>query len=77
MSGIVDAVHTRACTYLLDDEGICRGVLSRSGAKSDDRCVGAQFVAALDLHSRGGLVGELRIGASALIVRLRQIAVEG
>ena len=69
MSEIVYAVHTRACTYLLDDEGICRWVLSRSGARSDDRCVGAQFVAALDLHSKGGLVGELRLGASALFIR--------
>jgi hypothetical protein len=69
MSDIVYAVHTRACTYLLDDEGICRWVLSRSGARSDDRCVGAQFVAALDLRSKGGLIGELRIGASALFIR--------
>lgn len=69
MSDIVYAVHTRACTYLLDDEGICRWVLSRSGARSDDRCVGAQFVAALDLRSKGGLVGELRIGACALFIR--------
>ncbi len=69
MSDIVYAVHTRSCTYLLDDEGICRWVLSRSGEPTDDRCVGAQFVAALDLHSRGGLVGELRIGASALFIR--------
>ena len=70
MSEIVYAVHTRACTYLLDEEGICKWVLSRSGQRSDDRCVGAQFVAALDMHSRAGLVGELRIGASALFIRL-------
>lgn len=69
MSDIVYAVHTRSCTYLLDDDGICRWVLSRSGERSDDRCVGAQFVAALDLQSRGGLVGELRIGAQALFIR--------
>ncbi|MBK8256163.1 MAG: hypothetical protein IPK82_26275 [Polyangiaceae bacterium] len=69
MSDIVYAVHTRSCTYLLDDEGICRWVLSRSGARTDDRCVGAQFVAALDLRENGGLVGELRIGASALFIR--------
>lgn len=69
MSEIVYAVHTRACTYLLDEDGFCKWVLSRSGAKSDDRCVGAQFVAALDLRSKGGLVGELRIGAQALFIR--------
>ncbi len=69
MSEIVYAVHTRACTYLLDEDGFCRWVLSRSGAKSDDRCVGAQFVAALDLRSKGGLCGELRIGAQALFIR--------
>lgn len=69
MSDIVYAVHTRAGTYLLDDDGFCRWVLSRSGARSDDRCVGAQFVAALDLRSKGGLVGELRIGSCALFIR--------
>ncbi|MEZ4298166.1 MAG: hypothetical protein R3B70_24655 [Polyangiaceae bacterium] len=69
MSDIVYAVHTRSCTYLLDEDGFCKWVLSRSGARSEDRCVGAQFVAALDLHSKGGLVGELRIGASALFIR--------
>src|SRR4029079_2725357 len=69
MSDIVYAVHTRACTYLLDDDGICRWVLSRSGARSDDRCVVAQFVPALDLRMKGGLIGELRIGASALFIR--------
>jgi len=68
MSEIVYAVHTRACTYLLDEEGVCRWVLSRSGANSDDRCVGAQFVAALDLSTKGGLIGELRIGSSALFI---------
>ncbi len=34
--------------------------------------MGAQFVACLDLQAEGGLVGELRIGASALFARVEQ-----
>ncbi|MFO0762868.1 MAG: hypothetical protein U0359_40900 [Byssovorax sp.] len=66
------AVHTRTCTYLLDEEGICRWTLAPSGtaAPGTDRCVGAQFVASLDLTEAGGLVGELRIGAAALFARV-------
>jgi hypothetical protein len=65
------AVHTGTCTYLLDDEGICLWTLSPGGhaAPGTDRCVGAQFVACLDLTTPGGLVGELRIGAAALFAR--------
>ena len=65
------AVHTATCSYLLDDDGICRWALAPGGPAppAAERCVGAQFVACLDLHSEGGLVGELRIGGSALFVR--------
>jgi hypothetical protein len=69
MPEMLYAVHTRTCTYLLDEEGICRWVLSPSGAPADVSCVGAQFVACLDLRVSGGLVGELLEGASALFVR--------
>jgi hypothetical protein len=68
MPSVAYAVHTRACTYLLDEEGICRWVLSRRGTATDDRCVGAQFVACVDTSVEGGLVGELRPGSSALFV---------
>ena len=34
-----------------------------------DRCVGAQFLACLDLRAEGGLVGDMRVGGAALFVR--------
>lgn len=65
------AVHTQTCTYLLDEDGICRWIVSPTGMVPPDvrLCVGAQFVACIDLRIGGALVGELRIGASALFVR--------
>jgi hypothetical protein len=65
------AVHTRACTYLLSADGVCRWIVSKQGAVSDHvrQCIGAQFVACLDLRVEGGLVGELAVGARALFVR--------
>jgi hypothetical protein len=65
------AVHTRSCTYLLDEDGVCRSTLSPTGTvvPGSERCVGAQFVACLDLAVAGGLVGELRIGAAALFAQ--------
>lgn len=65
------AVHTEACTYLLDDEGVCRWIVSPRGLMPDgsSAAVGAQFVACLDLTEPGGLAPELRVGASALFVR--------
>ena len=71
MSDVTYAVHTNNCTYLLDDEGVCRWVMSPTGAIPPDgqQCVGAQFVACLDLRVAGGLVGELLIGGSVLFVR--------
>jgi hypothetical protein len=64
------AVHTRSCTYLLDD-GVCRWTLAPTGVPvaGADRYLGAQFVACLDVREIGGLVGELRIGAAALFAR--------
>jgi hypothetical protein len=72
MSDMAYAVHTRTCIYLLDDEGICRWTLAPNGVPTPgaDRCVGAQFVACLDLRVEGGLVGELMIGAAALFARV-------
>jgi len=72
MSDVTYAVHTAACTYLLDEEGVCRWVMSSTGTIPPDgqQCVGAQFVACLDLRVAGGLVGELLIGASILFVRV-------
>src|SRR5437879_2891384 len=72
MSDMAYAVHTRTCIYLLDDDGICRWTLAPTGvsAPGAERCVGAQFVACLDLRVEGGLVGELMIGAAALFARV-------
>src|SRR5262245_64488385 len=74
MSDMAYAVHTRACIYLLDDDGICRWTLAPSGvpAPGAERCMGAQFVACLDLRVEGGLVGELRIGSAALLAQIEQ-----
>lgn len=65
------AVHTQACTYLLDEDGVCRWIVSQQGVVPAHvrQCIGAQFVACLDLSVEGGLVGELRVGARALFVR--------
>jgi len=65
------AVHTKACTYLLSDDGVCRWIVSQQGVVSDHvrQCIGAQFVACLDLTAEGGLVGELSVGGRALFVR--------
>lgn len=69
MSDTLYTVHTRTCTYLLDEDGICRWVRSPSNAPAEVGCIGAQFVACLDLRVNGGLVGELLVGAFALFVR--------
>jgi hypothetical protein len=65
------AVHTRTCTYLLDEDGICRWIVSHRGLVPGHvrQCIGAQFVACLDLSEEGGLTGELRPGTRALFVR--------
>jgi len=70
MAGFSYAVHTEVCTYLLDDAGICTGVLSPNVSATSrlSGCVGAQFVACFDPRIEGGLIGELREGASALMV---------
>lgn len=71
MADMTYAVHTGTCTYLLDDEGICLWTVApgAAAAPGTDRCVGAQFVACLDVRAPGALVGELRVGACALFAR--------
>jgi hypothetical protein len=70
-SDMAYAVHTHTCTYLLDEDGICCWIVSQRGLVPPHvrPCIGAQFVACLDLAEEGGLVGELRIGARALFVQ--------
>jgi hypothetical protein len=75
---IAYAAHTEACTFFLDDEGICRRVLrlrratllgvgSAANGASDEidaaeRCLGAQYVASLDFEAKGGLIALPRVG---------------
>lgn len=56
---------------MLDDGGICRWILSSTGMVPPDikQCIGAQFVACLDLTLEGGLAGELLLGAAALFAK--------
>jgi hypothetical protein len=65
------AVHTRTCTYLLDEQGVCRRIISPTGMVPIEvrQCINAQFVACLDLTQEGGLAGELLLGAAALFVK--------
>jgi hypothetical protein len=71
VSDMTYAVQTATCTYLLDEDGVCRWTHAPLGVvpAGSTRCVGAQFVACLDLAEEGGLVGELRLKAAALFVR--------
>lgn len=65
------AVHTATCTYLLDDDGICRWIVSQRGVVPAhvQQCIGAQFVACLDMEVVGGLLGTLATGARGLFVK--------
>jgi hypothetical protein len=65
------AVHTATCTYLLDDDGVCRWIVSQQGMVPNHvrQCIGAQFVACVDVTVEGALVAELRVGARALFVQ--------
>src|SRR4051812_8831201 len=71
MAEMTYAVHTRTCIYLLDEEGVCGWALPTGDAPpiGAERCIGAQFVACLDLSVDGGLVGDLRLGTCALFAR--------
>lgn len=72
MAEVAYAVHTRSCSYLLDEGGVCRWIISPTGMVPVDvrRCMGAQFVACLEARHPGQLVGELVLGANALFVKL-------
>jgi len=68
MADFAYALHTDACTYLLDEAGVCQWVLSPNPATASivQACVGAHFVASLDVRVQGGLTSEIMPGASAL-----------
>jgi hypothetical protein len=79
---IAYTAHTETCTLLLDAEGICRSVQAASsqlaangGARptriptSAEKCVGAQYVATLDLTAPGGMGAMPKPGAQMLFAR--------
>jgi hypothetical protein len=73
------AATTEGCTFLLDEEGVCRRVLLRHERRAADatlggrtraqaarRCIGAQYVASIDVRADGGLVPMPRLGTPML-----------
>jgi hypothetical protein len=73
------AATTEGCTFLLDEDGVCRRVLLRHERRSADatlggrtrrqaarRCIGAQYVASIDVRVEGGLVPMPRLGTPML-----------
>jgi hypothetical protein len=72
---IAFVVHTDRCALLLDPEGVCRWVLrkvqgSDRFVEAAQRCIGAQFVGALDPFQEGVLGPTPAIGKSALFARV-------
>jgi hypothetical protein len=75
---IAYAATTDLCTFLLDDDGVCRRVLLQPDRRSETtlggltraqaarRCIGAQYVASIDAHVDGGLVPMPRVGTPML-----------
>ncbi len=79
---IAYTAHTESCTFMLDTDGICRWVIAtglkesrkaRLWEKSHQaaaRCIGAQYVASIDVGVDGGLVAAPRMGVPMLFARL-------
>ena len=79
---IAYAAHTESCTFMLDANGVCRWVVasnasaqpqSKAWEKSQQaaaRCVGAQYVASLDVTTKGGLLEMPREGIPMLFARV-------
>jgi hypothetical protein len=68
---ITHAAQTESVTFLLDESGICFAVVATPSAPpesfarargSAERCVGAQYVASVDVTTAGGLVAMPREG---------------
>lgn len=72
MSELAYAAHTRTAIFFLDAEGVCQDVAAVSDEAAPGpellRCVGAQYVATLDMTSPGGLVALPKVGAAMLFV---------
>jgi hypothetical protein len=75
---IAYSATTMACTFLLDADGVCQRVLikderradatlgGRTRAQAARRCIGAQYVATIDVQVEGGLVPMPRVGSAML-----------
>ena len=74
---IAYAAHTDSCTFFLDDDGVCRQIVRRASTlrggipgkgepDSIARCIGAQYVASLDVSIHGGLVALPTVGIPML-----------
>ncbi|MBS2014736.1 MAG: hypothetical protein JST00_17745 [Deltaproteobacteria bacterium] len=66
---------TEPCVYGLDEDGVCREVVARSGASEKDvaaakRCLGAQYVASLDARVEGLLLPLPKPGSRLLFARM-------
>ena len=75
---------TAGCTFLLDENGVCLRVLleherrsgrdttlgGRTRAQAARRCIGAQYVASIDVRVDGSLVPMPRVGAPMLFAYL-------
>ncbi len=63
-------IHTDKSIYALDPDGVCRYAIGTDGSPLEtiDRCVGAQYVASLDLRLPAGLVANPSEGSHALFV---------
>ena len=79
VSAVAYAATTEGCTFLLDEDGVCRRVLLRHERRATDatlggrtrsqaarRCIGAQYVASIDVRVDGGLVPMPRLGMPML-----------
>lgn len=69
------AAYTEECTFGLDEGGICREILPAAGATEAmlavaRRCLGAQYVASLDRHTRGLLLADPKPGTRMLFARV-------
>jgi hypothetical protein len=76
------AAYTDACTFFLDENGVCVRIIltrrapddvtmgGRTRARAADRCVGAQYVASIDRSTAGGLIPMPQAGAPMLFAYL-------
>jgi hypothetical protein len=76
------AAYTDACTFFLDENGVCVHVIltrrapddltlgGRTRARAADRCLGAQYVASIAAGAIGGLVSMPQAGAPMLFAYL-------